>query len=87
MKVNFLNNGTQLISSASDGLLKLWNIKTNECVGTFDKHDEKVWALCVNKDESKFISGGADGKLIIWKDVTNEKREEDLEKKQEIILQ
>jgi U3 small nucleolar RNA-associated protein 13 len=68
-------------------LLKLWNIKTNECVGTFDKHDEKTWALCVSKDESKIISGGADGKLIIWKDVTNQKNEEDLEKKQEILLQ
>lgn len=84
--MNFLNNGTQLISSASDGLLKLWNIKTNECVGTFDKHDDKAWALCVSKDENKFISGGADGKLIIWKDVTHEKREEELEQRQEVLL-
>ena len=28
--------------SGSEGLLKLWTIKTNECVKTFDQHLEKV---------------------------------------------
>ncbi len=82
-----MNHGTQLISSASDGLIKLWNIKTNECVGTFDEHNNKAWSLCVNKDESKFVSGGADGRLVVWKDVTQEEREEELEKREEILLQ
>ena len=86
LKVHFLNNGTQLISSASDGLIKLWNIKTSECVGTFDKHDDKAWALCVSKDESKVLSGGADGRLVIWRDVTEEKREELMEQRQEVLL-
>ena len=26
-----------------DGLVKLWTIKTNECIATYDKHDGKVW--------------------------------------------
>ncbi|RNA33216.1 transducin beta 3 [Brachionus plicatilis] len=86
LRVSFLNNGTQLISSASDGLVKLWNIKTNECVGTFDEHEDKVWALSGTKDETQFVSGGADGKLIVWKDVTDEMYEEELEKREEILL-
>ena len=86
LKVSFLNHGTQLVSSASDGLIKIWNIKTNECVGSFDEHNDKTWALCISKDEKKFLSGGADGKLIIWRDVTEEKREEELEQRQEIVL-
>lgn len=86
LKVSFLNNGTQLISSSSDGLVKLWNIKSNECVGTFDEHENKVWALTGTKDEKQFVSGGADGKLIVWKDVTDELYEEELEKREEILL-
>lgn len=31
-----------LIFSGSEGLLKLWTIKTNECVKTFDQHLDKV---------------------------------------------
>uniref|UniRef100_A0A2K6L386 Transducin beta like 3 n=1 Tax=Rhinopithecus bieti TaxID=61621 RepID=A0A2K6L386_RHIBE len=37
--------GTQLLSSGSDGLLKLWTIKNNECVRTLDAHEDKVWGL------------------------------------------
>ena len=81
-----MNNGTQLVSSASDGLLKLWNIKTSECVGTFDEHEDKAWALTVSNDESRIVSGAADGKLIVWKDVTEEKREEELEQRKEVLL-
>jgi U3 small nucleolar RNA-associated protein 13 len=40
--VNFLTAGTQLISSGSDGLVKLWNIKSNECIDTMDEHEDKV---------------------------------------------
>jgi len=64
----------------------LWNIKTNECVGTFDEHEDKAWALCVSPNEERIITGGADGKLIVWNDVTSEHREEELEKREEILL-
>uniref|UniRef100_A0A8C7QY21 Transducin beta like 3 n=1 Tax=Oncorhynchus mykiss TaxID=8022 RepID=A0A8C7QY21_ONCMY len=32
----------------SDGLVKLWTIKTNECVKTLDAHQDKVWGLHVS---------------------------------------
>ena len=35
----------QLLSTGSDGLLKLWTIKTSECVDSFDHHTDKVPAL------------------------------------------
>ena len=31
--------------SGSDGLIKIWTIKTNECVATLDQHTEKVGPL------------------------------------------
>jgi U3 small nucleolar RNA-associated protein 13 len=86
LKVIFLNHGTQLISTGSDGLLKLWNIKTNECTGTFDEHDDKAWSLLVNRNENRVLTGAADGKLIVWKDVTDEIYEEELDKREDILI-
>lgn len=37
--------GMQIVSCSGDGLLKLWTVKTSECVATFDAHDGKIWAL------------------------------------------
>lgn len=31
-----------ILNVGADGLLKLWTIKVNECVNTFDRHDDKV---------------------------------------------
>lgn len=53
--------------SGSDGLMKLWTIKSNECVKTFDEHEDKVWALAVSKTETVAVTGGADSTIIIWK--------------------
>ena len=55
------------MKSGSDGLIKLWTLKTNECVKTFDEHTDKAWALTCNKEQERFISGGADSMVIEWK--------------------
>lgn len=30
------------ISPGADGLVKLWTVKTNECIATYDQHEDKV---------------------------------------------
>ena len=42
-----------LLSSGSEGLLKLWTIKTNECIKTFDQHLDKVTVVLNIKTEIK----------------------------------
>jgi len=74
--VDFLSSGTQLISSASDGLLKLWNTRTEECVATMDNHEDKVWGLAQTSDEELVITGGADSTITFWKDDTEERARE-----------
>ena len=32
-----------LMRSGSDGLVKVWTVRTNECVATLDQHTEKVY--------------------------------------------
>ena len=34
--------------SGSDGLVKVWTIRTNECVATLDRHTEKVTCISLN---------------------------------------
>ena len=34
-----------MVSAASDGLIKLWTLKSSECVATMDAHQARVWAL------------------------------------------
>ncbi len=32
----------QVLSTGADGLAKLWNVASGECVNTFDEHEDKV---------------------------------------------
>jgi len=34
----------QVLSAGADGLLKLWSVRSGECVATFDEHADKVRA-------------------------------------------
>jgi len=74
------------LSSGSDGLLKLWTIKTSECVNTFDAHEGKVWALEPSKEQKHFFSGGSDAVIKVWEDRTLEEEEENFSKNQELLL-
>ncbi|XP_049280473.1 transducin beta-like protein 3 [Anopheles funestus] len=87
LRVEFLSNGMQLLSAGADGLLKLWSIKTSECLQTLDRHENRVWALCVTRNESVFYSGGSDSQLIQWHDVTESKRQQELDQRKETLLQ
>ena len=64
-----------MISSGSDGLLKLWTIRTNECETTLDGHANKAWALDLSPDSTALFSGGADSKIAVWRDVTEERED------------
>ena len=53
--------------SGSDGLIKLWTIKTSECVKTMDEHEARVWALAINKAEDRIVTGAGDSSILMWK--------------------
>ncbi|KAM7344473.1 transducin beta-like protein 3 [Cochliomyia hominivorax] len=86
LRAEFIDHGKYIISSGSDGLLKLWNIKTNTCIQTLDEHDDRVWSLAVSsKTQKYFFSAAADSKLAKWKDITEECKNEEIDKRQEIL--
>lgn len=87
LRVEFMSQGMQLLSAGADGLLKMWNIKTSECVQTMDKHENRVWTLAMTQGAQSFYTGGSDSLLIKWKDVTEIKKMEIVQKRQDEILQ
>lgn len=54
------------VLSGSDGLVKLWTIKTNECVKTLDAHQDKVWGLHGTHKDDKMVTGSADSNITVW---------------------
>ncbi|ETN71789.1 Utp13 specific WD40 associated domain protein [Necator americanus] len=78
----FVNHGTQLVSGDSAGIVKIWTLATSETEASIEAHNDKayifvyllIWALLPNHDESEYISAGTDGRIVIWKDVSEEKK-------------
>ena len=61
----------QVLSAGADGLVKLWGVRTSECLATFDEHEAKVWAMHVaGWDDSTLVTGGADARVNVWRDCT-----------------
>lgn len=46
--------------------MKLWTIKTNECVKTLDAHQDKVWGLHGNRGDDRMVTGSADSHITVW---------------------
>ncbi|XP_033022978.1 transducin beta-like protein 3 [Lacerta agilis] len=85
-RVIFVSGGGQVLSSGADGLMKLWTINNNSCVKTFDAHDDRVLGLHANRRDNALVTGSADSRVLLWKDVTQIELEEEQVKQEEQIL-
>jgi len=74
------------MSSGADGLVKLWTIRNNECEATMDAHNDKVWALDLSPDCGEMVSGGADSKLVVWADTTQQAIDAKHAEDEEVIM-
>ncbi|TKY55206.1 Transducin beta protein 3 [Spatholobus suberectus] len=72
--------------SGADGLVKLWTVKTNECVATYDHHEDKVWALAVGRKTEMLATGGSDAVVNLWFDSTAADKEDAFRKEEEGVL-
>lgn len=83
----FLNHGTQLLSSSADGLILLWNLVDSEVLNTFEYHNDCVWSFSVSFDESKFVAADKNGYLSFWQDTTQQEEEKKLKAQEKLVLQ
>lgn len=54
-------------SSGSDGLLKLWDVKTSTCVKSIDAHEGKIWGMAASTDENLLVTCASDSSVTIWR--------------------
>ena len=65
------NKRTAFVASAGgDGLVKVWDATSGECVATLDNHEDRVWALASNFKTGHLVSGAGDGVITFWADTT-----------------
>jgi len=75
------HTGLQAISTSSDGTWKTWDLRTSACLSTMESSEDKIWALDCTPDGQLVVTGSADSVLTIWKDITDQKVEESLNRK------
>lgn len=86
LRVDFINNGLQIVSAGSDGLMKIWDLKKNECLATLDEHSDRIWALAIQNDGERIITGDASATIKIWKDTTDDEIAKAISVQDEILV-
>jgi len=62
----FSPKGDLLASGSVERVVKLWDIRTGECIATLEGHTYPVLSLSFSPDGDQLVSGSGDTTLIIW---------------------
>jgi WD40 repeat protein len=54
------------MTAHSSGIVKHWELTSNQCLHTYSDHAEQVFALDYNDSGSQFVTAGRDGKIRIY---------------------
>jgi len=62
------NDSKRIVSGGHFGEVRVWNIgrQTQTMVASMKEHKSKVNSVSINDDDTKCLTGGADGSSIIW---------------------
>ncbi|TPX49755.1 hypothetical protein SeLEV6574_g01291 [Synchytrium endobioticum] len=55
---------SKIISGSRDDTIKMWDMKTGECIKTLHGHGASV--LCLQYDDRCLVSGSSDSTVIVW---------------------
>ena len=60
------NDGTKLASGSTDGIVKVWDPTTGECLWTLRGHSAVVRSVCFSSDGKQLTSGSEDKTVRNW---------------------
>ena len=63
--VAFSPDGT-LASGSTDGVIRLWNVTSEQPLNAFEAHTSAVWSVAFSSDGKTLASGDADGVIRLW---------------------
>ena len=59
-------DGKYIVSGSDDETIKIWDIKTAECLNTLLGHSETVSSVTISPDGKYIVSGSIDKTIKIW---------------------
>jgi WD40 repeat protein len=68
----FSPNAKSLVSSSYDETIKIWDIRTGECLKTLQGHTDRIRAVTISPDGTTIASGSFDGTIKLWDVKTGE---------------
>ena len=71
--IAFSPKGDILASGSVERVVKLWDIRTGDCLATLEGHEYPVLALAFSPDGNELVSGSGDTTLMTW-DLENHAR-------------
>lgn len=70
--VKFSPQGNLLVTGSFDETVKIWDIRTGECISTLPAHSDPVTGVDFNCDGTCIVSASHDGLIRIWDLATGE---------------
>ena len=64
ISINYDTN--YFVTGATDGTVRLWNLRVGECLAVFKAHTKPVWTVSICPKGFYFASGGADSLIYLW---------------------
>lgn len=55
-----------LVSVSKDGLIKLWELKSQQCIETHLAHSNECWSMAIKKTKDMLITSGNKDQVKIW---------------------
>jgi WD40 repeat protein len=71
--IAFSPRGDILATGSVERVVKLWDIRTGDCLATLEGHEYPVLALSFSPDGNELVSGSGDTTLMTW-DIENRSR-------------
>ncbi|CDK24176.1 unnamed protein product [Kuraishia capsulata CBS 1993] len=56
-----------LVSTSKDGLIKLWDLKSQQCIETHVAHSGESWAMGVDPTKQFLITSGMENQIKVWR--------------------
>ncbi|WP_226583291.1 WD40 repeat domain-containing protein [Microseira wollei] len=63
----------RLTPLSHDKTIKLWDVRSGECLKTLKRDSSEVWAIATARDGRTLASGSADGAMALWEIETGER--------------